>query len=767
MNMNMDLDALRESITCSITGCIMHDPVQGNDGHTYEREAITKWLEQHKTSPQTRKQMTEQDLKVNASIRFLCDRYHAGAFGEIENTSREPPKISQDNIKINHTVKRFQKNTCLLSFNVDEDSFPKNLENGNLPSDIVLVVDRSGSMNAAVEAKDENGNNLENGMSVQDIVNHAARTIITTLNKHSRIAVIGFDNEVIVIQDLTFMTEMNKSSLATKVKEIKPRGQTNLWGAILEAINILDTREDKSKNSAIMAFTDGVPNIKPARGEVETLKRLRVTKNFTAPIYTFGFGYNIEDKLLYDIAKYANGANGHIPDGGMVATVFVNFCATILATVAMNLQLHVKSLGGKSTDKLQNLVMGDYPANYNSETQTMVFDIGTIQYQQSRDIIINTQDVEDLTFYFTYKIGGAAFKSNEEALSHFPISNITNNDQYHINRYMVVEAIQEMCNFNRVRDNTNAIKKFNTICSYIENQDDKNEMSCRLLENLKGDSGNQGQIYLAISNMQYFQKWGRFYLDQLSRSLNQQIKPNFKDAACMTFGGEVFNNIVDHASDIFDTLPPPEPSLINNNVYRGVTGTVARPINLAAYNNVSGGCFDSNCVITMADGTKKSLKNLEKNDFVQSVDKNNHIVNARVVCVVEMKIKMGIREMVDLEGGLSITPWHPVKKNNEWTFPANIKTPVVKTCSSVITLVLDDYHIGFINGHECIMLGHGFSGDVISHPYYGTQKVIDDLKQNYGYQFGKVVINDYDIKFNKSIETTSDVNFNNNLVNVM
>ena len=143
-------------------------------------------------------------------------------------------------------------------------------------------------------------------MSIQDIVNHAVRTIITTLNSQSRIAVIAFDNEVIVIQDLTFMTEMNKSSLATKVKEIKPRGQTNLWGAILEALNILDRREDKSRNTAVMPFTDGIPNIKPARGEVPTLKRLRETKNFTTPIYPFGFGYNIEDRLLYDIAKYAN-----------------------------------------------------------------------------------------------------------------------------------------------------------------------------------------------------------------------------------------------------------------------------------------------------------------------------------------------------------------------------------------------------------------------------------------------------------------------------
>ena len=107
----------------------------------------------------------------------------------------------------------------------------------------------------------------------------------------------------------------------------------------------------------------------------------------------------------------------------------------------------------------------------------------------------------------------------------------------------------------------------------------------------------------------------------------------------MTFGGEVFNNIVDHASDIFDTLPPPEPSLINNNIYRGVTGTVARPINLAAYNNA---VVDVLIVIVLSQWqmVQKRFKKSRKNDFIKSVDKNNNIVNARVVCVVEMKIKM-------------------------------------------------------------------------------------------------------------------------------
>jgi len=47
--------------------------------------------------------------------------------------------------------------------------------------DIVAVVDRSGSMNCECAAADENGNSLENGFSVLDIVKHSVKTVIKTL----------------------------------------------------------------------------------------------------------------------------------------------------------------------------------------------------------------------------------------------------------------------------------------------------------------------------------------------------------------------------------------------------------------------------------------------------------------------------------------------------------------------------------------------------------------------------------------------------------
>ena len=81
-NTTIARQAILDSICCPITGQPMKDPVQGNDGHTYERSAITKWLTEKKAlSPMTNQPMTVDNLKVNANIRYLCDQYHSGAFG--------------------------------------------------------------------------------------------------------------------------------------------------------------------------------------------------------------------------------------------------------------------------------------------------------------------------------------------------------------------------------------------------------------------------------------------------------------------------------------------------------------------------------------------------------------------------------------------------------------------------------------------------------------------------------------------------------------
>ncbi len=719
--MNPTSTAIIDSITCPITADVMVDPVQGTDGQTYERAAIIQALNIKNESPITRQPMTITDLRINASIRFLCDKYHAGDFGSIDAV-RSAPKISTDQIKLDHTCLTDGKDKVMLSFNVNTESFPWTQ---HLSQDVVLVIDRSGSMSSAVEAKDSGGNNLENGFSIQDIVNHAAKTVAKTLDKDSRLAIIAFDNKIELVFDLMLMTEVNQSQVLTKIEEISPRGQTNIYGGLEKAINILDVRDDKSRNSAILMLTDGMPNISPSRGEIVTLKKLREKMNFTAPIYTFGFGYNLQRELLYDIAKCANGANGHIPDGGMIATVFCNFIATILSTVVMNLQLHLSTI--------DCTVMGDYTSSF--EDELIVYDIGTVQYQQSRDIIISNNSAP-ISYFYTYKIGGASYKSDSTTIQISELS--TSNDvTIHSNRYQLIESIRQMSNYNRCNLIDEAMKVYNDMVALFTTSDFNDKLTQGMLKNL------QGQIHIAVSNLTYFKRWGEFYLDQLSRSMNQQIKPNFKDEGC-PFGGEIFEKIVDTASDIFDTLPPPTPSMMQSHRRSGVSRSVP-PVSLASYNQVNNGCIVGTSKINLADGTFKNVEDLTKGDMVLSLSNPEDVTSAKISASVVCILKTLVTDktsIITFANGLKITPWHPIIYNGEWKFPHDIGKAVInnEACGAVYSILLDKGYTTLVNGVWCISLGHSCTSGILKHAYFGTSAIIEDLKKLKGWDNGAITI---------------------------
>ena len=760
-------DAIIQTITCPITCCVMKDPVQGNDGNTYERSAIVAALAIKQESPITREPMRISDLKVNVALRFLCDKYHQTLQSV---TSQHNDDKSSKPIILDHTINK-SKNKLLLTFNVNEESFPKDLSAGHLSQDIVLIIDRSGSMHSPVEAKDRNGQNLENGLSIQDIVNHSAKTVVKTLDAHSRICIIKFDNAIDIVTPLMYATETNKVQIMTSINSIQPGGQTNIWGAIEKALQILDGRDDKTRNSAILMLTDGIPNISPAQGEVETLKKLRKTKNFTTPIYTFGFGYNLQPTLLYNLAKYSNGGNAHIPDGNMIATVFCNFIATILCTVVMNLQLHITPKQSNSAT-FSNLCVGDFAYSFDPINEKYVYDIGTVQYQQERNIVLNFEDKLDFTYYYTYTIGGKSYTStlhsvNADSIVQYAI-NITSNS--HIIRATSVEYIRKMINSNRINNLLSTQASYDELVNLLEANRCSHSQPFvdGLLKNIKGDFANIGQVKLAIDQI-YFRRWGEFYLDQLSRSLNQQIKPNFKDEGCM-FGGEVFEALVDKSSDIFNSLEAPKPSLVVHNraqnsgnmFYRSLSSLPSSaPISMASYNDPHGGCVDSYCMINMFNGTLKRLKDIKKFDIIKSIDENNKIVGAKVLCVVETIIESGTRDYVNINDVL-ITPWHPIKiglhgKEETWCFPGELFSTYKFPSSSMITLVLENHHVMFINGLKCITLGHNFTNhSKLIHPYYGTNKVIENLNYYFPQEYanGKITVKDSHISYHTTTTST-------------
>ena len=87
-------------LQCPITRERFIDPVTADDGHTYERQAIERWLQEKKTSPLTRQPISTTSLRPNNIVKQLLDLEKKG-------------KRQSHKFKLNTDVKK-KKNRALF-----------------------------------------------------------------------------------------------------------------------------------------------------------------------------------------------------------------------------------------------------------------------------------------------------------------------------------------------------------------------------------------------------------------------------------------------------------------------------------------------------------------------------------------------------------------------------------------------------------------------------------------------------------------------------
>ena len=185
------------------------------------------------------------------------------------------------------------------------------------------------------------------GLTLLDIVKHAVKTVISTLNENDRLSIVSYSNSATVIFDLMAMNLVGKENAITLLDQLTPGGMTNLWDGLHTGLQILRNKSipsgnsNNGNNSALLLLTDGEPNIEPPRGHLPMLKRYKdsLEGRFPGVISTFGFGYSLDSVLLRKIATEGGGMYSFIPDSGFVGTAFVNALANILSTVTADASL--------------------------------------------------------------------------------------------------------------------------------------------------------------------------------------------------------------------------------------------------------------------------------------------------------------------------------------------------------------------------------------------------------------------------------------------
>jgi Mg-chelatase subunit ChlD len=700
---------LPENFICPITQQIMTDPVMCEDGISYERTAIMRWLETNNTSPVTRATIS-QNIIPNIALRNTIQDYMKQTIQQTQISQQtQLPSISNT---VNIT--NFTNSQSVCQYNGDYYSmltlnFTNTTKKNNI---IVAVVDTSGSMgeNADIPGTESSG------LSRLDLVKHTLNTFTHALSDGDMMCIIKFSNHASVVSDFIKLNRHGKDIVSENIKSLHPDGMTNLWAGIKLGINKIESIYNDSYNISMIVMTDGMSNSDPPRGIVPTLQEQITSKKLNFSINTFGYGYNIDSSLLCKIADISHGIFGFIPDATMVGTTFINMIASIVNGSINNLEI-------KPVD---NFVMCT-PHNF-----------GMISTNQPVHIIFKSN--QPLNSDIEIKFNGVDHQINFNA-------NIMDISKQQIEQFMRLE-LYNIINRTLVSQNSTDLMNFQNQL-IVQNRKYNSKYISDLIHDIVFDDPNKGQLTKAVEKRTWFEQWGTHYLKAIGRAHQLERCITFKELSPQHYNSDEFKLEQSRIEQIFCDLPAPTPSNTQVSYTKGYSQSQSQsqnytPVSMSTYYVQDGGCFDGSSKVKMFNvETKeyyyKSVDEIRSGDTVYSPFNNDKF--AQVVCVLKLKMNKKIT-MCNIND-MRITPYHPIFINDEWKFPIDISEPYINEIDYVYDFVLDSGHIIEINGIDVITLAHGFDfNEIVRHEYFGD-KIIDDLMTHPDWIIGYIQLDNY------------------------
>ena len=201
-------------------------------------------------------------------------------------------------------------------------------EESVLARDIVLVIDRSGSMQ---------GEKMSQAQK-------ALHAVLGGLAPNDNFGVVAFDTQVSSLNGQTLpATDGNVLDAQAFVDDLVADGGTNIFDALKSAFSAFPSQTGNPRYVVFM--TDG----QATEGETGTQAILNMAASHNevgARIYTFGIGYNVNTLLLDQLAKQSSGDALYIIPGQAVDTAVESFFAQISDPVLSNPVLDVADIQG-------------------------------------------------------------------------------------------------------------------------------------------------------------------------------------------------------------------------------------------------------------------------------------------------------------------------------------------------------------------------------------------------------------------------------------
>ncbi|KAJ9615023.1 hypothetical protein H2200_001097 [Cladophialophora chaetospira] len=616
--------------------------------------------------------------------------------------------------------------------------------------DIVLVIDVSGSMSSAAPLPEaEDGNDREAaGLSILDLVKHAAKTILETLGPDDRLGIVTFSDDATVVQELTFMSSSHKKKTLAKIESLREDASTNLWAGIRTGLQLFSKTDLVDNVQGLYILTDGMPNhMCPKQGYVKKLTPLledAAIKRAPIPtIHTFGFGYHIESNLMHSIAEVGKGNYSFIPDAGMIGTAFVHSVANLYTTMGTSASVEIELPKGRNLAATGGMTLKQGDRGHTLE-------LGNIQYGQSRDLVFlcpnGIQEDTGISATLNYTLAnGTSHQVQTQAMFSDAPALPQNLIHYHMHRAQICDLLaslfplKENGEHMEIKHKTaidDAQSRLKALIWTVQSSPFAATSEVQaLLDDLTGDEphGQISKALMSTTEKNYWHKWGRHYLPSLLHAHQRQICNTFKDPGPLLYGKDspLFVKCRTELDAAFDNLPAPKPSRPRRVEYtynsRGaVTGTrtvAHKNITMSSYNSSTAPCFEGNCLVTMGDGNRLPIKSLKPGMSVWTP------MGSRAIAAILKTRVRGEQQKLCRVGELLVTPWHPIKHNGRWVFPRQVAKRSLSFSGSVYSILLApfghaDGHAIKIGGQICVTLGHGLvtrsKNDIRSHQFFGN-----------------------------------------------
>jgi Ca-activated chloride channel family protein len=130
--------------------------------------------------------------------------------------------------------------------------------------------------------------------------------------------------------------------LATqKIREIKAEGGTNIYEALLAALEEYSSGEEAKSPSFILFLTDGLPTVGKITDATQILEEVnKLNKDLNIRIFTFGVGKDVNTHFLTDLAKFNHAAVSFIePEEENIASTVGQLYSKIAYPALLDVEL--------------------------------------------------------------------------------------------------------------------------------------------------------------------------------------------------------------------------------------------------------------------------------------------------------------------------------------------------------------------------------------------------------------------------------------------